>query len=289
MWGPWSCCLCLSQDLDALNFAPDIEAELGFVSASIRRTRELLNEEGRADVCMIGFTGGPWTLMTYMLGEMGGGGGGVFAKAKKWLYTYPDASERLLSGIADVVGAFLIEQARAGAQMCQVFDSWAGALSPSDFVKWELPALTRVARTFKAACPDTPLIVMPKGAHHALASLAAVAEIDVIGLDWTTPCAAVRGEGVSAALAAKTVQGNLDPAFLMAPPAEIEAAVAAMAAGFTRPASHDGGGSGRLSGYIVNVGNGLLTTTPVEGVAAMVRSAQRWRPPCAPGPVSQSG
>merc|ERR1711964_594695 len=94
-------------DLDALDFNPDIEATLGFVCDTIRRTRSLLSEEGKVDVAVVGFTGGPWTLMTYMVGEMSGGGGGVFAKAKKWLYSYPDASKRLLKGIADVIAAFL--------------------------------------------------------------------------------------------------------------------------------------------------------------------------------------
>ena len=78
------------------------------------------------------------------------------------------AAERLLQGIADVAAAFLIAQANAGAHMVQVFDSWAGALSPADFEKWELPALRRIAETFKAACPNKPIVIMPKGAHHSL-------------------------------------------------------------------------------------------------------------------------
>lgn len=257
------------DDLDALNFTPDIEATLGFVCNTVRRTRELLSEAGKVDVAVIGFTGGPWTLMTYMVGEMSGGGGGVFAKAKKWLYSYPEASKRLLDGIADVCATFLIAQANAGAHMVQVFDSWAGALSPSDFEKWELPALRRIAETFKAACPDKPIIIMPKGAHHCLEALAAVEAIDVIGLDWTVAASQVRSEHASASLQAQCVQGNIDPAFLMSDPAVIESAVNEMIEGFVIK-------GGR--GYIANVGNGLLTTTPVEGVAAMVNAVQRWRP-----------
>ena len=255
-------------DLDELDFNPDIEATLGFVCNTVRRTRELLSEAGKVDVAVIGFTGGPWTLMTYMCGEMSGGGGGVFAKAKKWLYAYPEASKKLLDGIADVVAAFLIAQANAGAHMVQVFDSWAGALSPSDFEKWELPALRRIAETFKAACPDKPIIMMPKGAHHSLEALAAIPQVDVIGLDWTIDPSQVRSEKASEALQKQCVQGNIDPAFLMCDEAVIEAAVTEMIEGFTK----DG------TGYIGNVGNGLLTTTPVEGVAAMVNAIQRWRP-----------
>ena len=97
--------------------------------------------------------------------------------------------------------------------MVQVFDSWAGALSPSDFEKWELPALRRIAETFKAACPDKPIIIMPKGAHHCLESLAAVGAIDVIGLDWTVPPSAVRSEHASPALQAQCVQGNMTRRF----------------------------------------------------------------------------
>ena len=257
------------DDLEMLHFNPDIEATLGFVCNTVRRTRELLSEAGKVDVAVIGFTGGPWTLMTYMVGEMSGGGGGVFAKAKKWLYSYPEASKRLLDGIADVCASFLIAQANAGAHMVQVFDSWAGALSPSDFEKWELPALRRIAETFKAACPDKPIIIMPKGAHHCLEALAAVEAIDVIGLDWTVAASQVRSEHASASLQVQCVQGNIDPAFLMSDPAAIESAVNEMIEGFVIK-------GGR--GYIANVGNGLLTTTPVEGVEAMVNAVQRWRP-----------
>ena len=111
----------------------------------------------------------------------------------------------------------------------------------------ELPALRRVAQVFKAACPDKPLIVMPKGAHHSLEALSVIAEIDVLGLDWTTSPQAVRGPKVTPALRHKVVQGNLDPAFLMAPTEEVNAAVIAMLNGLT----HDGNGSS-LSGYIAN-------------------------------------
>jgi hypothetical protein len=148
---------------------------------------------------------------------------------------------------------------------------------------------------FKAACPNTPIIVMPKGAHHCLDALAAIEAIDVIGLDWTVPASQVRSERASSALQTQCVQGNIDPAFLMSEPAAIEAAVKDMIDGFTtdgmpspthpphaftpipskvrpEPTSPTG------IGYIGNVGNGLLTTTPVEGVATMVNAIQRWRP-----------
>eukprot|EP01052_Picozoa_sp_SAG31_P022518 SAG31_NODE_1794_length_7249_cov_4.709231_3_plen_130_part_00 len=122
---------------------PDIAVRMNLARG---RTRELLSIEGKVDVAVIGFTGGPWTLMTYMLGEMGGGGGGAFAKAKKWLYCYPKAARKLLDGISKAVADFLIAQANAGAHMVQVFDSWAGALSPRDFEIWELPSLRQANR-----------------------------------------------------------------------------------------------------------------------------------------------
>jgi hypothetical protein len=115
-----SCSLQRTGELLTGRKRQDIEATLGFVCNTVRRTRELLSEAGKVDVAVIGFTGGPWTLMTYMVGEMSGGGGGVFAKAKKWLYSYPEASLRLLNGISDVVAQFLIAQAKAGAHMVQV-------------------------------------------------------------------------------------------------------------------------------------------------------------------------
>jgi len=212
---------------------PDVASDLGYVLEALTLTRQRL--AGRAP--LIGFVGAPWTLMAYMIE---GGGSKTFSRAKTWLYRYPDAAHRLLARITEVLCAFLSAQIEAGAQAVQVFDSWAGLLSPAIFNAFALPYLQRIARFLEQNHPDVPRIVFAKGAHYALPALAA-SDFDVIGLDWTMdPREARRLVGDRAAL-----QGNLDPSVLYAPPEVIREAVREMLGAF-----------GPV-GHITNLGHGM--------------------------------
>lgn len=234
--------------------APDVHEELGYVYEAIALTRRLL--DGR--VPLIGFAGAPWTLVAYMIE---GGGSKQFAKSKRWLYAYPDEAKRLLDATADVVIDHLDAQADAGAQVLQVFDSWAGELGPAQFAEFALPYLTRIADELKQRQPDVPLVVFARGAHYALDALADTA-YDVIGLDWTVmPAAARHIVGGRAAL-----QGNLDPAALFADPLDIRMHVRAMLEGFAA--------SGDLHGLIANLGHGMMPSHDPEHAGAFVRAVQ---------------
>ncbi len=239
------------DDLDRL-VEPDVEAALGHVFDALTLTRQRL--EGR--VPLIGFCGAPWTLMAYMVE---GGGSKSFAKARAWLYEHPGASKQLLQRITDVLIDYLRGQIEAGAQLVQVFDSWAGLLGPATFRQFALPYLRQIADALDASHPDVPTIVFAKGVHYALDALADTA-YDVIGLDWTMdPHAARQVVGTRAVL-----QGNLDPCALYAPPEGIRRAVQNMLAAFG-PHRH-----------IANLGHGMHPDHDPEHARAFIEAVQAY-------------
>lgn len=235
------------RDLERL-VRPDVEDSLGYVFEAIRRTRTVLD----GAVPLFGFAGAPWTLMAYMIE---GGGSKSFDAARAWLYAEPAAAERLLEAITDVTEAYLLGQIRAGVQIVQVFDSWAGLLGPDAYRRFAMPSLRRLAATLAREAPEVPRAVFARGAHFALEELA-TAGYDVVSLDWTIDPAAARsrtGPDV-------TLQGNLDPAVLYAAPDTIRERVARMLAGF---------GRGR---HIANLGHGMLPDHDPEHAAVFVEA-----------------
>jgi uroporphyrinogen decarboxylase len=227
---------------------PDVDDALGHVFEALTVTRRELN--GR--VPLIGFAGAPWTLMAYMVE---GGGSKSYRAARKWLYRHPEASKALLQRTTDVIVEYLVGQVEAGAQMLQVFDSWAGLHSPETFRTFVLPYLDEIATRVKRAHPEVPLVVFAKGAHYALDALADT-DYDVISLDWTmAPEAARNTVGDRAVL-----QGNLDPCALYAPPDALRREVQHMLAGFG-PHNH-----------IANLGHGMLPDHDPEHARVFVEA-----------------
>lgn len=227
---------------------PDVRQALGYVYDALTLTRTRL--EGR--VPLIGFCGAPWTLMAYMVE---GGGSKTFARARSWLYRYPDESRALLDRLTTVLIEFLVGQIDAGAQAVQVFDSWAGLVGPAEYHDFMIPNLQRVAQEVSARRPDVPTIVFARGAHHALDALADSA-FDVIGLDWTIhPPAARALVGPRAVL-----QGNLDPAVLYASPDVIRREVRRMLTEFGP------------SGHIANLGHGMHPDHDPEHARVFIES-----------------
>jgi len=221
------------EDLDRL-VAPDVDDALDYVFDALTLTRKKLN--GR--VPLIGFSGAPWTLMAYMVE---GGGSRSYRRARSWLYEYPEASKALLGQITDVVVDYLLAQVEAGAQMLQVFDSWAGLHGPDTFRGFCLPYLREVASRVKAECPSVPIVVFPKNVHYGLEPLAS-SSYDVISLDWTMDPEEAREIVADRAV----LQGNLDPCALYASPEPLRRNVQHMLAEFG-PHRH-----------IANLGHGML-------------------------------
>jgi uroporphyrinogen decarboxylase len=222
---------------------------LGYVFEAIRRTRLAL--QGR--VPLFGFVGAPFTLMAY---AVEGGGSKTYAKVKSFLYNHPEASHKLLQTFTDVCVEFLLEQVRAGAQLAQVFDSWAGELSPADFKTFALPYLKQIATRVRAGLPSVtsayvPLVVFARGAHYALNDLNS-SGFDVVSLDWTMTAPVARQQ------CQLTLQGNLDPCLLFAPEQKLRQEIRGMIDSFG------------TSKYIVNLGHGMLPEHKPEAVAILV-------------------
>jgi uroporphyrinogen decarboxylase len=219
----------------------DVKTALEYVYNAITLTRHKL--KGR--VPLIGFCGAPWTLLCYMVE---GGGTKLFVESKKWIYKYPEASRALLQKIADLCVEYLALQVAAGAQMVQVFDSWAGELSPASFQTFSLPYLRHISanlpgRLREMGLEPVPMTVFAKGAWYALDDLCE-SGYNVVSLDWLHDPA----EAMRVANGRVTIQGNTDPGVLYGGRQAITEAVEIMANGFQKG----------KRGWIANLGHGKL-------------------------------
>ncbi|HTI11312.1 MAG TPA: uroporphyrinogen decarboxylase [Puia sp.] len=237
------------KDLDKLHL-PDVEEKLGYVFDALRLTKKTL--DGR--VPLIGFAGAPWTLLCYMVQ---GKGSKTFDEAKAFCYTQPETAHRLLQMITDTTIAYLKGQAKAGADVVQIFDSWGGLLGPEDFENISL----RYIRQIVAALKDLVLtIVFAKGAWHSLESMAATGAHG-LGIDWCIrPQVARQLAGDKVAL-----QGNFDPAKLLSPIPVIQKEVKAMLDAF------------KGQPHIANLGHGILPDVPVDHARAFVDTVKNYR------------
>ncbi len=230
--------------------AEDIPAKLHYVMDAMRLTRMELG--GR--VPLIGFAGAPWTLFCYMVQ---GEGSKDFNKAKSFLYQEPDASRHVMKELTKATIDYLQAQVESGAQVVQIFDSWAGLLSPEDFNEWALPWLIEISREIR----DVPVILFAKGAWYALERLAFKSEAAALGIDWTISPEFAREKTQSAI----TLQGNFDPSRLLAPIPEIRKQTYRMIERF----GHER--------YIVNLGHGILPHVPVDHARAFIDTVKEYR------------
>jgi uroporphyrinogen decarboxylase len=229
------------------------EEGLGYVLEALRLARRELDNR----VPLIGFAGGPWTLLSYMIE---GAGSKSFSHAKRLLLESPSTAHGLLSRLSRIVGNFLVAQVNAGAQAVQLFESWSGALGPQDFREFVLPYLREAAQVARAA--GAPVIVFCPGSGWALEEIAAATGADVIGVDWQTDAAEARRRLAPSQVA---LQGNLDPCWLYAPPAVVRERTHHMLDAF--------GGQA----HIANLGHGILPDVPVAHARAFVDAVHEWR------------
>ena len=197
---------------------------------------------------LIGFAGAPFTVASYLLE---GGASRDYAHTKRFMYAEPAAWHALMALLAEVTAGYLNAQIDAGAQAVQLFDSWIGTLAPDDYRAFVLPASRALIRALR---PGVPVIHFGTGTATLL-PLMKEAGGDVIGLDWRVDL-----DAAWATLGAEVaVQGNLDPAVLLADPSEIRPRVRAIL----------GRAAGR-PGHIFNLGHGVLPETPVDHAVALV-------------------
>jgi uroporphyrinogen decarboxylase len=221
-----------------------VESELAYVYESVKKIRKELQNK----VPLIGFAGAPFTLASYLIE---GSGSRNYVHTKKLFYGAPEAWKRLMERLAKLIGEYLNCQIAAGAQAVQIFDSWAGCLTPADYEQFVQPYTKAV---IDAVTPGVPVINFSTGTSGLLKNIRAAGG-DVIGLDWRVNL----DDGWATVGHDVAVQGNLDPVALFAAPKEIKNRVAEI----LRRA-------GGRPGHIFNLGHGVLPETPVDHVIAMV-------------------
>lgn len=241
------------EALEVVNSARDLDYVMNAVS-TIRR-------ELNGRVPLIGFSGSPWTLATYMVE---GGSSRDFARCKELLYSRPELMHHLLTVLADSVTDYLNAQIRAGAQAVQIFDTWGGALSHGAYREFSLQYMARILGGLikESGGRPVPAILFTKGGGQWLEAMAESGATG-LGLDWTTDIGSARARvGDRVAL-----QGNLDPAVLYAPPERIRAEVAAVLQSF-----------GHGSGHVFNLGHGITPRVDPEHARVMIEAVCEMSP-----------
>ncbi len=236
-----------SSDINRLRIADGVD-DLSYVIEAIKIVKKNLN--GR--VPLIGFAGAPWTIFSYMIE---GSGSKTFSKARAMLYTQPELSHRLLGLITESTINYLKAQIGAGADLVQLFDSWAGILPPDHYKEFSLQYISRICD----AISEVPLTVFAKGAFFALEEMGKL-NCETLGLDWNMDIAESRrliGEH-------KTLQGNLDPAALYGSRKEVEHATRKMLDQFEG------------SRHIANLGHGVYPDTDPENVKVFVETVKEY-------------
>jgi uroporphyrinogen decarboxylase len=219
--------------------------DLKYVLEAVSLTKKELNGK----VPLIGFSGSPWTLLTYMVE---GGGSKNFSEIKKFIYNQPNAAHKILNILADSIADYLSAKIESGVNAVQIFDTWGGILSPSEFLEFSLEYIIKIISKIKRT--DEPVIIFAKGVHHNLEKLA-YSGADVVGLDWTMNIGEVKNKlGGKVAL-----QGNLDPAILYASKEKIKLETIKILESF-----------GNGSGHVFNLGHGILPDVSSENAKFLV-------------------
>jgi uroporphyrinogen decarboxylase len=217
------------------------------VFETVRRVSAALDPQ----TALIGFAGAPWTVATYMVE---GGVSRDFRRVKSWAYRDPEGFDALITLITDATVAFLGAQIEAGADLVQLFDSWAGILPETAFERWVIEPTRRIAGSLRRRFPDRPVIGFPRGAGVLYERYVWETGVSGISIDTAVPFGYARDLQRCA-----TVQGNLDPVLLVTGGAALEAAVRGLRRAL-------GGGP-----YVFNLGHGVLPSTPPENVEAVAR------------------
>jgi len=231
-------------ELDAVLNKNDFHTHLKPVYETVRR----LSREISKTTALIGFSGAPWTVATYMVE---GKGSKDYAEVRSIAYQDPIFFQRLIDILVEKTAEYLIEQINQGAEALQVFDSWAGVLSEKQFSKWAVEPMARIVERIKAVHPDIPIIGFPRGAGPLYELYVKETGIDAVGLDHTVPLEWARDTLQKHV----TVQGNLDNLLLVAGGQAMEHEVKRII---------DILGHGP---FIFNLGHGIVPQTPPENVA----------------------
>ncbi len=224
------------------------------VFKALRRVRRELDPQ----IALIGFCGAPWTVATYMVA---GQGTPDQAPARMMAYRHPEAFAKIIDAIVDNSIRYLLGQLKAGADVLQIFDTWAGVLPPREFRRWSVEPTRRIVEGVRKQVPSAKIIGFPRGAGALPPEYVRTTGVDAVSIDWTTEPSLIR-ERVQNHVA---VQGNLDPLVLIAGGAALDRAIDDVLANFA---------GGR---FIFNLGHGIQPETPIAHVEHMVKRVRAYR------------
>lgn len=234
----------------------DVLGDLSYVFDAV----SLIRKELQGSVPLIGFSGSPWTLATYMIE---GRSTREFKKIKSFLYAQPEALHQLLDKLAKVVSEYLLSQIASGAQAIQIFDTWGGVLSDQAYREFSLRYMHNIVSNIKSSSKsevkDVPIILFTKGGTQWLDEICATG-CDAVGLDWSADIRQVRKKLDDTV----ALQGNMDPAVLRAEPRVIESEVERILSSFGK---HSG-----TSGHVFNLGHGITPDIDPENVAVYINA-----------------
>jgi uroporphyrinogen decarboxylase len=236
----------LARDADMAKLEPVFE--------TLRRVKRELDPK----IALIGFCGAPWTVATYMVA---GQSTPDQAPTRMMAYNHPEAFAEIIDVLVENSIRYLLGQLKAGAEVLQIFDTWAGVLPPREFARWVIEPTKRIVEGVRRQVPDAKIIGFPRGAGALLPSYVEATGVDAVSIDWTAEPSLIR-EKVQSRVA---VQGNLDPLALIAGGAALDRAVDDVLANFA---------DGRL---IFNLGHGILQETPIAHVERMIARVRNYR------------
>jgi len=224
------------------------------VFEALRRVRRQLDPK----IALIGFCGAPWTVATYMVA---GQGTPDQAPARMMAYRHPEAFAKIIDAIVENSILYLLGQLKAGADVLQIFDTWAGVLPPREFQRWSVEPTKRIVAGVRKKVPDAKIIGFPRGAGALLPSYVEATGVDAVSIDWAAEPTLIR-EKVQSRVA---VQGNLDPLVLIAGGDALDRAVDDVLSNYA---------AGRL---IFNLGHGIQPETPIAHVEQMVKRVRAYK------------
>ncbi|BAQ64760.1 uroporphyrinogen decarboxylase [Geminocystis sp. NIES-3709] len=229
------------------------EESLPFIKTILNTLRQEVGNQST----VLGFVGAPWTLAAYAIE---GKSSKNYAVIKSMAFSEPDILHKFLGKVADAIAVYVRYQIDCGAQVVQMFDSWAGELSPQDYETFALPYQKRVVEQVKATHPDTPLILYISGSAGVLERMGQ-SGVDIVSVDWTVDMAEARQRlGTQ-----MKVQGNIDPGVLFGSPE------------FIKQRIYDTVNKAGKGGHILNLGHGVLVGTPEENVRVFFETAKQVR------------
>jgi uroporphyrinogen decarboxylase len=209
-------------------------------------------------IALIGFCGAPWTVATYMVA---GQGTPDQAPARMLAYRHPEAFSKIIDALVENSIHYLVGQLKAGADVLQIFDTWAGVLPPREFLRWSIEPTHRIVAGVRAQVPDAKIIGFPRGATAQLPTYVEATGVNAVSIDWTAEPSFIRDRVQTKVV----VQGNLDPLALIAGGDALDRAVDDVLRSYAK---------GRL---IFNLGHGILPETPIAHVEQMIRRVRDYR------------